>query len=213
MINLEVKNLDKAYKNVPVFSNLNLSLNNGMFGLLGPNGAGKTTLMRILCTTLIDRIQSMKCYEFLEYIAILKGISDNKKRTSEIDNVLELTNMTEYKNRKISKYSGGMKKRIGIAQALLKNPDIIVVDEPTAGLDPSERIRFRNILRKLAIGKIVIISTHIVEDITATCESVAVLNKGHLKIFNSLKALEDQAKGKVWELKELTAKFNEIKNL
>ena len=125
--------------------------------------------------------ENMTAWEFLNYQAMLKNITDKQEREMRIHSCLKEVNMQEHKNEKIGSYSGGMKQRIGIAQILLHLPKILVVDEPTAGLDPRERIRFRNLLVELSKNRIVIFSTHIIEDISSSCNSVAVLNRGKLK--------------------------------
>jgi len=137
-------------------------------------------------------------YECLDYIGVLKGLRDKKQRRAQIETLLERVNLTAEAHKKTGHYSGGMKRRLGIAQALLGNPEIIIVDEPTAGLDPEERIRFRNVLREVATGRIIVLSTHIVEDIEATCSSVAVIKKGIATQFDSLSKLAQEAAGHVW---------------
>lgn len=139
--------------------------------------------------------------ECLDYIASLKGIRHKNERRNQIEAVLGQVNLTDERKTKVGHFSGGMKRRLGIAQALLGNPKMIMVDEPTAGLDPEERIRFRNLLREISLDRIVLISTHIVEDITATCDGVAVLHKGSATQFDSLSRLADAAKHKVWSLR------------
>ncbi|MCH5139022.1 ABC transporter ATP-binding protein, partial [Clostridiaceae bacterium UIB06] len=123
----------------------------------------------------------LTAYEFLDYIAKLNYIKDNKKRKKLIERILEKVNLSEAKDKKIGGFSGGMKRRIGIAQAIIKDPKVLIVDEPTAGLDPEERIRFRTMLVELSESKIVILSTHIVEDIAASCEQMAFLQNGRLR--------------------------------
>ncbi len=118
--------------------------------------------------------------EFLDYIAILKGLRDRTLRHKRIEALLEIVSLTQVANRKLKTYSGGMKRRVGIAQALLNDPALLIVDEPTAGLDPEERIRFRNLLSELGGNRTVLLSTHIVEDIAQTCQRLAVLKDGHL---------------------------------
>ena len=127
--------------------------------------------------------ENMSSWEFLDYQAILKGLTDNKLREERLEYVLKAVHMYERKDDKIGSFSGGMKQRIGIALILLHLPRILVVDEPTAGLDPRERIRFRNLLVELSKDRIVIFSTHIIEDISSSCSQVVVINKGELKYF------------------------------
>ena len=118
--------------------------------------------------------------EFLHYVGSMKGLSDKKERTEQVERLLEEVNLQPQANKKVKSYSGGMKRRLGIAQALLGNPKLIILDEPTAGLDPSERIRFRNIIEKLSKNYTIILSTHIISDIESSCEKVAVLNHGEV---------------------------------
>ncbi|MGA1199588.1 MAG: ABC transporter ATP-binding protein, partial [Candidatus Latescibacterota bacterium] len=189
---------------------VDLNIERGMFGLLGPNGAGKTTMMRIICQVLMPSYGSvvvngqnmikqrglqgvigylpqhfglynhMSAFNYLEYRAILEGFKDNTKRRYRVLECLEQVNLSDRKDDLIGSFSGGMKQRVGIAQTLLHLPQIIVVDEPTAGLDPLERIRFRNLLARFSQDHIVIFSTHIVEDISGSCNKLAVLNQGQV---------------------------------
>lgn len=228
METLILSGVSKNYGKHIALQDVSLEIEFGMFGLLGPNGAGKTTLMRIL-TTLISAssgeirfgnlnwnephkirniigylpqkfslYKQIKVREALQHIAKLKGIqSDNDK---VVDSVIEKVNLSDQRDKKIGKLSGGMVRRLGIAQAILGDPKIIVVDEPTAGLDPEERIRFRKLLRQLGRETIVIISTHIVEDIEATCDKAAILHKGQLIKNGDIHTLGKLAQGKVWEV-------------
>jgi ABC-2 type transport system ATP-binding protein len=136
--------------------------------------------------------------EFLDYIAILKGLRDRTLRHKRIEALLEIVSLTQVANRKLKTYSCGMKRRIGIAQALLNDPALLIVDEPTAGLDPEERIRFRNLLSELGGNRTVLLSTHIVEDIAQTCQRLAVLKDGHLIFQGTTVAAMREAQGKVW---------------
>ncbi len=220
--------------NTQALDQLNLHMTNGMFGLLGPNGAGKSTLMQILATLLppsegevmfgdyqlgkddheIRRLlgylpQSFGLYnkltgeEFLLYIAMLKGIPASSRRNL-VAEILDKVNLSSKANHKIKTYSGGMKQRIGIAQAIIGDPKVIIVDEPTAGLDPEERIRFRNLLEELSLDKIVLLSTHIVADIESSCRELAILNNGKLLFNGTPDQLVHQVEGRVWkgEVKE-----------
>lgn len=135
----------------------------------------------------------------LEYFAILKGISSKKDRTFIIDKVLEITNLHDARNQRVSTFSGGMRQRFGIAQLLLNNPQLIIVDEPTAGLDPAERSRFLNVLRNIGTDNIVIFSTHLVEDVRELCRDMAIINKGKLLIQNDPKQAVRSLEGKVYE--------------
>lgn len=217
-----------------------LTLNEGMVGLLGPNGAGKSSLMRILATltpptsgeaTLfgislrraeeIRRIigylpQQFQVYpqltgvEYLDYVAVMKGMTDKKKRKAEIDALLEQVNLQDKARKRVQTYSGGMKRRLGIAQALLGSPQVLIVDEPTAGLDPEERVRFRNLLTRFSLGRIVLLSTHIVADIESNCRQIAVLDKGKLKLSGELADLQEFGNGKVWEVRLSESQFARV---
>lgn len=138
--------------------------------------------------------------QFIDYMAILKGLDDNKARKSRVDEVLEMVALTDVADRKIKGYSGGMKRRVGIAQALVNDPQILIVDEPTAGLDPEERIRFRNLLVDLAASRAVLLSTHIVGDIGQTCRNMTVLAQGELHYQGSPLELTTMAEGHVWNI-------------
>lgn len=206
-----------------------LRLGPGVLGLLGPNGAGKSTLMRILATITPptegsvrwngsdavrapDEIRQVLGYlpqdfgvypnlsaqEFLEYIAAVKGV-DARKAKQRINDLLVLVNLTEARKRALGGFSGGMKQRIGIAQALLNDPELLIVDEPTVGLDPEERVRFRNLLSDLGGERIVILSTHIVSDIEATADRIALVDHGRLLVQASPEELLRRVEGRVWE--------------
>lgn len=223
---IEINNVTKQYKKkVKGLDSVSFSIGTGVFGLLGHNGAGKTTLMRMIATILrpsegtitvlggdtikngdivrrnigylpqeLTMYNNLSAFDFVVYMARLKGIKDNKVALHMLENV----GMSEFKNRKIGQLSGGMKRRIGIAQALVGDPRIVIVDEPTAGLDPEERVRFRGILSRYAKSdRTIILSTHIVEDIYQLCEQVAVLRGGKLFYNGSTDALLDKVKGKV----------------
>ncbi|HEX4204005.1 MAG TPA: ABC transporter ATP-binding protein [Ktedonobacteraceae bacterium] len=136
--------------------------------------------------------------EFLDYVGILKGLDNRKQRSQRVDELLELVALTQVANRKLKTYSGGMKRRAGIAQALLNNPQLLIVDEPTAGLDPEERIRFRNLLSDLAGERAVLLSTHIVEDIAQTCQRLAVMKQGQVIFQGTIAELIQETRNKVW---------------
>ncbi len=156
--------------------------------------------------------ENMTAYEFLNYQAILKNILDRKEREERISAVLESVHMNERKHERIGSYSGGMKQRIGIAQILLHLPRILVVDEPTAGLDPRERIRFRNLLVELSRERVVIFSTHIIEDISSSCKRVAVLNRGEVRYLGEPANMTKTAEGKVWHMHVSQKEFETVKN-
>jgi len=140
----------------------------------------------------------LSAFQFVDYMAILKGLDDPKERKIRVEEVLNLVGLGEQAGRKIKSFSGGMKRRVGIAQALVNNPKLLIVDEPTAGLDPEERIRFRNLLVKLAANRTVLLSTHIVEDIGQTCQDLAVLAHGNVIFRGSPTQLTQAATGHVW---------------
>jgi ABC-type multidrug transport system ATPase subunit len=206
-----------------------LTLGPGILGLLGPNGAGKSTLMRILATITRptagtvtwngvdiqqqpDRVRSVLGYlpqdfgvypnlsavEFLEYLAAIKGL-DGRAARRRIDELLQVVNLTDAARRPLGGYSGGMKQRVGIAQALLNDPALLIVDEPTVGLDPEERVRFRSLLADLAGERVVILSTHIVSDVEATASRIALINHGRLVTCAPPEGLLQAVTGKVWE--------------
>lgn len=206
-----------------------LTLTPGVWGLVGPNGAGKSTLMRILATITrpsagkvswngvnIARdpnplrmvlgylpqdfgvYPNLNALEFLQYIAAIKGL-DTRAANRRIDELLQLVNLVDARKRPLGGYSGGMKQRIGIAQALLNDPRLLIVDEPTVGLDPEERVRFRNLLADLSGNRIVILSTHIVSDIEAAATDIAIMNQGRLLQRTTPEALLQSVDGKVWE--------------
>lgn len=229
-MNIKINNLNKSYGNKLALNDVNLEIGEGMFGLLGPNGAGKTTFMRILTTVVTkssgditvdginigerQRIRSiigylpqefslypnMSVYEAMDYMALLSGIKDNKYRKNLVGDLIEKVNLENDLRKKVKNLSGGMKRRLGIAQALLNDPKVLIVDEPTAGLDPEERIRFRNLLRDFSVGRIVILSTHIVEDIEFTCENLAILDKGKILYSGKVVDMLNIAKDKVWTI-------------
>ena len=141
---------------------------------------------------------NLSAREFLDYIGILKGLSDRKARNQRVEELLEIVSLTPVSNRKLKTFSGGMKRRIGIAQALLNDPKLLIVDEPTAGLDPEERIRFRNLLSDLGGNRTILLSTHIVEDIAQTCQKLAIMKGGHIIFQGNVSDLLSKAQGKVW---------------
>jgi len=143
---------------------------------------------------------NLNAYEFLDYMAILKGVTDKTERQRQIGDLLEKVRLTDAASRRLKTYSGGMKRRVGIAQALLGDPKLLIVDEPTAGLDPEERVRFRNLLSDMAAERTIILSTHIVEDISQSCNDLAVLKEGRVVYRGSPADLIERARGHVWAL-------------
>ncbi len=156
--------------------------------------------------------ENMTAYEFLDYQALLKGNTDSVKRAEIVNKAIQSVHLMENQNNKIKTFSGGMKQRVGIAQTLLHLPRILVVDEPTAGLDPKERIRFRNLLSELSRNRIVIFSTHIIEDISSSCNKLAVLDDGKVKFTGSPQEMVELAKGVVWQMKVSEEKFEELRS-
>jgi ABC-2 type transport system ATP-binding protein len=218
--------------------NFTLELGTGVLGLLGPNGAGKTTLMSILATITrpsqgrvlwngVDVASdpnslravlgylpqdfgvypNLNAVEFLEYLAAVKGLDAATSRR-RIDELLNLVNLTDVRKRPLGGFSGGMRQRVGIAQALLNDPQLLIVDEPTAGLDPEERVRFRNLLSELSGERVVILSTHIVSDVEATATDIALISQGTLVAHASPEKLLQAVEGRVWEWVLPSAELN-----
>jgi ABC-2 type transport system ATP-binding protein len=216
-------------REVTALRGVTLDVGVGVLGLLGPNGAGKTTLMNILSTitkpsqgivrwngqdistdpNAIRRVlgylpQNFGVYphltaqEFLEYLAAVKGI-ESRTASRRITDLLQLVNLHEFRNRRLGKFSGGMRQRVGIAQALLNDPQLLIIDEPTVGLDPEERVRFRNLISDLATDRIVILSTHIVSDVETTATDIALVARGELLAHQSPEQLLASVEGRVWE--------------
>lgn len=239
-LQIKIDNLSKSYGKKQALKDINLQINKGMFGLLGPNGAGKTTLMKVI-TTLTQKTAgdvsvcginvdnereirkiigylpqdfsmygNMSAYEALDYLAVLSNMG-KKDRKEKIHELLKKVNLDNQHKTKVKAMSGGMKRRLGIAQAIIHDPKVIIVDEPTAGLDPEERVRFRNLLCEIARDKIVILSTHIVGDIEATCEHVAVLNSGSIIFDGKISGLLNQINGKVYTAQISTMELEKVK--
>ena len=224
---IEINNLSKKYGKKTVLKNVSVTISSGMFGLLGRNGAGKTSLMRILATLSVASVgeisingissketckireivgylpqdfsfyRNMSVYGAMDYLGLLSNIPD-KIRRERISTLLEKVNLKEDMKTKVRALSGGMKRRLGIAQALLHDPQVLIVDEPTAGLDPEERIRFRNMLSEFAEDRIVIFSTHISSDVESSCENIGVLDNGRMVWNGAAEELVKQAEGKVY---------------
>lgn len=235
-----INNLSKNYGKKSALKNVSVTIHSGMYGLLGRNGAGKTSLMRILATlsvpssgeismngipiketTKIREIvgylpqdfsfyRNMSVYGAMDYLGLLSNIPD-KVRKERISALLEQVNLKENVRTKVKALSGGMKRRLGIAQALLHNPQIFIVDEPTAGLDPEERIRFRNLLSEFAEDRIVILSTHISSDVESSCENIGVLDNGRMIWSGGTEGLVKQAEGKVYLISAAKKKDKLIK--
>ena len=241
---LTIQNLNKTYSNgVQALKDVNLTINQGMFGLLGPNGAGKSSLMRTIATlqeadsgsiqmgdinvlTQKEEVRKVLGYlpqEFgvypkvdaitlLDHLAVLKGIVDKKERKEVVNALLHKTNLWAAREKNLGGFSGGMKQRFGIAQALLANPKLIIVDEPTAGLDPAERNRFLNLLSEIGENTIVILSTHIVEDVKELCTDMAIINKGEVLYKGSPMDAIAEVTGKVWKKKITKIELEEYRN-
>jgi len=223
---LEIRNVVKAFgKDFKAVDDVSLTLDKGVVGLIGHNGAGKTTLMQMIATLtsptsgqiLFDGVDvtrkpndirrrlgflpqdfgvypNLSALEFMQYFAALKGVRD----PARIRHLLELVNLHEQAKRPAASFSGGMRRRLGIAQALLNDPDILIVDEPTAGLDPEERLRFRNLLGELGFSKLVIMSTHIVSDVETIAGQLAIMRSGKLIACETPNAILENARGQVW---------------
>lgn len=234
---LVIENVSKKFKNKWAVREFSVEMSDGVYGLLGPNGSGKTTLMRMIASilkptsgrillddqdisTLDESYRDLLGYlpqefglyhnftaeRFLAYFASLKGL-DKLEAKDKVDEVLELVNLSDHKKKKTKTFSGGMKRRLGIAQALLNDPKILVVDEPTAGLDPKERIHFRNLISNISRERIVILSTHIVSDIEYIAKEIFIMDQGVLKERSDLTGLLSGLKNKVWEVNMTEAEF------
>jgi ABC-2 type transport system ATP-binding protein len=231
MSKLTISQLSKTYPNgVKALDNINIEIDNGMFGLLGPNGAGKSSLMRTLATlqeadsgsAFLDDIdilnqpdelrkvlgylpQEFGVYpritaeQLLDHMAILKGISKKSERKEIVKYLLDKVNLYDKRTKAIKGFSGGMKQRVGIAQALIGDPKLIIVDEPTAGLDPSERNRFYNLLADVGEKVVVILSTHIVDDVRELCTNMAIMNLGEIVFQGAPQSAIEDLSGKVYQ--------------
>lgn len=230
IMNLDLHNVKKAYSNIIAVDGVNIQFKEGVYGLLGANGAGKSTLMKIICGLVpstsghifyneqnIQKLgenyskvlgylpQEFGYYpeftirDFLLYLASVKGIEKNHKKT--VDAAIEMVALKEKQNCKIKTLSGGMKRRVGIAQAILNDPKVVILDEPTAGLDPKERIRFRNLISELSSERIVILSTHIVSDIESIANQIVLMKEGKIIDTGTSEKLLKTIDGAVWECK------------
>lgn len=229
MLELRLDQVSKKYGTKTVVDHITYTLSHGIYGLLGANGAGKTTLLRMICGILevsegrivcegneIEKMgaeyrrllgylpQDFGYYpeftarKFLLYLAALKALP-GKEAAEKVEELLQLVGLEQEKNRKLKTFSGGMLRRLGIAQALLGDPEILILDEPTSGLDPKERIRFRNIISSLSKDKIVILSTHIVSDVEYIADEILLMKGGRLLSSGSIENMLVQVRGKVWE--------------
>lgn len=227
---LQLQCLCKRYGDKRAVDQVSVSFAPGVYGLLGANGAGKTTLMRMICGVLKPTSGSIRldgktmqelgeqyythlgympqdfgfypdftAREFLMYLAAVKGL-DRKTANVRAEELLKLVNLRDVADKKIKSYSGGMKQRLGIAQAELNDPDILILDEPTAGLDPKERVRFRNLISDFARDKIVILSTHIVSDVSYIADFILMMKEGRLFLQGPAVEVTDHIRGKVWEV-------------
>ena len=226
---LQVEHLYKSYRRKEALWDICFTLHKGTYGLLGENGAGKSTLMRMMATvdfptkgeiryggknifSMDEEYRSLIGYmpqnynvypsftarDFLEYMGVLKGIPKEKLKR-RIEEVLEFVNLSDVAGKKVKTFSGGMKRRIGIAQAIIDEPEILILDEPTAGLDPTERIRFSNIISDMGKDKIILLSTHIVSDIEAIASELVVMKKGEVLETGNVDNLVQTVRGWVWE--------------
>lgn len=230
MNKLEIKNLTKIYGKKRANDGITVTLENGVYGLLGPNGAGKTTLMKQITNlikpdkgeilyngkdifNMDDKYRNIIGYlpqefgvyknftakQFLQYVGALKGMS-GKNLNSKVNELLELVGLYDVRNKSIGKFSGGMKRRVGIAQVLLNDPKIIVLDEPTAGLDPQERTRFRNLIAKISRDKIIILSTHIISDIESVAKETIMVKEGKLLMKETHREILSDMNNKVYNI-------------
>ncbi|MYM34645.1 ATP-binding cassette domain-containing protein [Duganella sp. FT94W] len=235
---LELRNVVKVYgKNVRAVDDVSLELPSGVTALIGHNGAGKTTLMQMIATIArptsgqillegVDIVQqpdamrtrlgflpqdfgvypNLTALEFMQYFAALKGVRD----PARIRRLLELVNLHDHADRHAAGFSGGMKRRLGIAQALLNDPDVLIVDEPTAGLDPEERLRFRHLLSEIGLRKLVLLSTHIVSDIENMAGRLAVMNQGRLVACDTPDSFVQRARSQVWSVTVPTQDYERL---
>ena len=242
---LELINISKKYGRKEVLKDVSITFKNGIYGLIGPNGAGKTTIMNIMANVIqqssgyikynnddikkignnyrakigylpqkVGYYDNFTAYEMLIYFANLKGLN-LKGIDSEIYNMLETVNLKDVALDKVATFSGGMKQRLGIATVLLGNPDILILDEPTVGLDPKERIQFRNTLSNISSDKTIILSTHIVSDVENIAQYIVMMKKGHIILDDTYENAMCNIRGKMWsadiddnKLGELSGKYH-----
>lgn len=237
---INITGLTKRFGSKVALDNIDLDIPQGMFGLLGPNGAGKTTLMKIISTLLkkndgeisicgipvektrdirkiigylpqdFSMYANMTAYDALDYLATLSGMSKSDRRI-KVPETLKKVNLLDQKKTRVKSMSGGMQRRLGIAQAIIHDPRVIIVDEPTAGLDPEERVRFRNMLCEIARDRVVLLSTHIVGDIEATCAEIAILDHGHIIFRGRVLELLNMVSGKVYTATISTSELESVK--
>ncbi len=239
---LKAEGLTRKYRNHKALQDVSFIMHEGIYGLLGENGAGKSTLMRILATIDFptngkvsyngkDIFQLGESYrgilgympqdygiysgfsavDFLEYMGALKGMKGPELKR-KISDVLEIVNLSDVSHKKIKTYSGGMKRRVGIAQAILNDPDILILDEPTAGLDPNERLSFSNFISNLSREKIILLSTHIVSDIEVVANELIIMKKGEVLETGKIEELIGSSREKVWETLLSPDEYDQMKN-
>lgn len=226
---ISIKNISKSFKKNKIIDNISFDFENKTYGILGPNGSGKTTLMRCITgvydcggTISVNGEKTDKCYagnnfvigylpqrfglfkelklyEMMAFLSSQRGIAKSIQK-KEIDDALELVNLADEKKKKIGALSGGMLRRAGIAQSMLGNPQCIILDEPTAGLDPEECLRFRTAISHIKKDRTILISTHIVEDVESTCDRIIVMNKGNFVFEGTTQELCNKAAGKVYNI-------------
>lgn len=235
---LKISRVTKQFSSKIAVDKVSMQMQPGVYGLLGANGAGKTTLLRMICGVLnpdsgeisLDRFSvkeeeyrnclgylpqefgyypNFTAWDFMMYMAALKGIPRNRANV-RIEKLLEAVNLKGSEKKKIAVFSGGMKQRLGIAQALLNNPKLLVLDEPTAGLDPKERVKFRNMISRLGQDRIVILSTHIVSDIEYIADEILLMKEGSILQKGSLPEILEPIQGKVWECRVNPARETQI---